>query len=53
MAVCLTLMVGRGSAVIGINVLKRLLDENCEAAFYIFGAVTCGRSSRLIYLQDR
>ncbi|KAJ8718794.1 hypothetical protein PYW07_016350 [Mythimna separata] len=40
MAVCLTLMVGRGSAVIGINVLKRLLDVNCEAAFYIYGAIT-------------
>ncbi|KAJ8724648.1 hypothetical protein PYW08_016122 [Mythimna loreyi] len=43
MAVCLTLMVGRGSAVIGINVLKRLLDENCEAAFYIYGSIAfCG-----------
>lgn len=41
---CMTLMVGRGSAVIGINVLKRLLDDNCEAAFYIFGAVTFGGS---------
>ncbi|KAJ8724649.1 hypothetical protein PYW08_016123 [Mythimna loreyi] len=42
MAVCLTLMVGRGSAVIGINVLKRLLDTNCEAAFYIYGSITFG-----------
>ncbi|KAJ0177586.1 hypothetical protein K1T71_006459 [Dendrolimus kikuchii] len=40
MAVCLTLMVGRGSAVLGINILKRLLDSDCEAAFYIFGSVT-------------
>ncbi|KAF9823690.1 hypothetical protein SFRURICE_013171 [Spodoptera frugiperda] len=29
MAVCLTLMVGRGSAVVGINVLKKLLDTDC------------------------
>ncbi|XP_022826187.1 putative transporter svop-1 [Spodoptera litura] len=42
MAVCLTLMVGRGSAVVGINVLKKLLDTDCEAAFYIFGAVAVG-----------
>ncbi|XP_075976086.1 putative transporter svop-1 [Anticarsia gemmatalis] len=41
MAVCLTLMVGRGSAIFGINILKRLLDNNCEYAFYIFGSVTC------------
>lgn len=42
MAVCLTLMVGRGSAVIGINVLKQLLDNNCEAAFYIYGSIAFG-----------
>ncbi|XP_028026091.1 putative transporter svop-1 [Bombyx mandarina] len=40
MAVCLTLMVGRGSAVIGINVLKILIESHCEVAFYIFGSVT-------------
>ncbi|XP_013192864.1 synaptic vesicle glycoprotein 2B [Amyelois transitella] len=40
MAVCLTLMVGRGSAVVGINLLKDLLDTNCEASFYIFASVT-------------
>uniref|UniRef100_A0A2A4JT62 Major facilitator superfamily (MFS) profile domain-containing protein n=1 Tax=Heliothis virescens TaxID=7102 RepID=A0A2A4JT62_HELVI len=42
MAVCLTVMVGRASAVAGINVLKKLLDTNCEAAFYIFGSVAFG-----------
>lgn len=41
MAVCLTLMVGRGSAVIGINILKQLLESNCESVFYIFGSVAC------------
>ncbi|XP_031762918.2 putative transporter svop-1 isoform X1 [Galleria mellonella] len=41
MAVCLTLMVGRGGAVLGINLLKNLLDSNCGAAFYIFGSVAC------------
>ncbi|XP_053605789.1 synaptic vesicle glycoprotein 2B-like [Plodia interpunctella] len=40
MAVCLTLMVGRASAVLGINLLKDLLDTNCEASFYIFGGIT-------------
>ncbi|KAL0881336.1 hypothetical protein ABMA27_001217 [Loxostege sticticalis] len=39
MAVCLTLMVGRGSAVFGINLLKAMLNTNCEAAFYMFGSI--------------
>lgn len=39
MAVCLTLMTGRGAAVVGVNVLKLMLDSNCEAAFYVFGGV--------------
>ncbi|CAH3935183.1 unnamed protein product [Pieris brassicae] len=43
MAVCLTLMVGRGSSAIGINVLKSLLTYDCELAFYLFGGLTlCG-----------
>ncbi|XP_063827099.1 synaptic vesicle glycoprotein 2B-like isoform X1 [Ostrinia nubilalis] len=40
MAVSLTLMMGRSSAVAGINVLKELLNTNCEASFYVFGSVT-------------
>ncbi|CAK1543777.1 unnamed protein product [Leptosia nina] len=40
MAVCLTLMVGRGSSALGINVLKSLLTYNCELAFYLFGGLT-------------
>ncbi|KAM3956314.1 synaptic vesicle glycoprotein 2B-like [Aphomia sociella] len=40
MAVCLTLMVGRGSAFFGINIVKSLIDSNCEATFYIFGGIT-------------
>ncbi|XP_047531706.1 putative transporter svop-1 [Vanessa atalanta] len=40
MAVCLTLMVGRGSSVFGINILKHLLVYDCELAFYIFGGLT-------------
>ncbi|KAG6448219.1 hypothetical protein O3G_MSEX005347 [Manduca sexta] len=43
MAVCVTWMCGRVSAVVGINILKNLIENNCEAAFYIFGSVTmCG-----------
>ncbi|XP_072949761.1 synaptic vesicle glycoprotein 2B-like [Epargyreus clarus] len=40
MAVCLTLMLGRGSSVLGINLLKSMLVNNCEASFYIFGGLT-------------
>ncbi|XP_073952752.1 synaptic vesicle glycoprotein 2B-like [Choristoneura fumiferana] len=40
MAVCLTLMVGRASAIVGINVLKQLLISNCELSFYIFAGLT-------------
>ncbi|CAH2040144.1 unnamed protein product, partial [Iphiclides podalirius] len=40
MAVCLTLMVGRGSSVLGINILKQLLVTNCELSFYIFAGLT-------------
>ncbi|RVE43385.1 hypothetical protein evm_011970 [Chilo suppressalis] len=40
MAVSLTMMIGRVSAVVGINILKLLLEVNCEASFYMFGAVT-------------
>lgn len=40
MAVCLTLMVGRASAVVGINILNKMLVTNCELSFYIFGALT-------------
>ncbi|KAG6448217.1 organic cation/carnitine transporter 7 [Manduca sexta] len=39
-AVCLMVMLGRGSTILGINVLKNLIENNCEAAFYIFGGVT-------------
>ncbi|XP_028168657.1 synaptic vesicle glycoprotein 2B-like isoform X2 [Ostrinia furnacalis] len=39
MAVCLTLMVGRGSAALGINLLKEMLNTNCEASFYVFGSI--------------
>ncbi|KAL4703828.1 hypothetical protein ACJJTC_016795 [Scirpophaga incertulas] len=35
MAVCLTLMMGRGSAVFGVNLLKYLLDSDCETSFYL------------------
>ncbi|XP_075976085.1 putative transporter svop-1 [Anticarsia gemmatalis] len=41
MAVCLTIMVGRGSAVFGINILKRLMDNHCEYVFYLFGGLSC------------
>ncbi|CAG5033885.1 unnamed protein product [Parnassius apollo] len=40
MAVCLTLMVGRGSSVLGINLLKHLLVNNCELSFYLFAGLT-------------
>ncbi|RVE43387.1 hypothetical protein evm_011972 [Chilo suppressalis] len=39
MAVCLTLMMGRGSAVLGVNLLKYMLDNHCETSFYVFGSV--------------
>ncbi|CAH2085887.1 unnamed protein product [Euphydryas editha] len=39
MAVCLTLMVGRGSSVLGINILKQLLVYDCELSFYCFGGL--------------
>ncbi|XP_038221640.1 putative transporter svop-1 [Zerene cesonia] len=39
-AVCLTLMLGRGSSALGINILKSLLTYNCELAFYFFGGLT-------------
>ncbi|XP_052739957.1 synaptic vesicle glycoprotein 2B-like [Bicyclus anynana] len=40
MAVCLTLMVGRVSSFVGINVIKNLLTTNCQVAFYSFAALT-------------
>ncbi|KAM3956102.1 synaptic vesicle glycoprotein 2B-like [Aphomia sociella] len=40
MAVSLTLMVGRGSAFFGINIVKYLIDSHCETTFYIFGSIT-------------
>ncbi|OWR46362.1 synaptic vesicle transporter sVOP [Danaus plexippus plexippus] len=40
MAVCLTLMVGRGSSVLGISILKNMFVTNCELAFYLFGGLT-------------
>ncbi|CAH2247508.1 jg731 [Pararge aegeria aegeria] len=40
MAVCMTLMVGRGSSFLGINILKNMLVSNCELAFYTFGGLT-------------
>ncbi|KAL0881335.1 hypothetical protein ABMA27_001216 [Loxostege sticticalis] len=53
MAVSLTLMVGRGSAVVGINLLKELLNTNCEAAFYVFGSVTLvGASLHLLLPKE-
>ncbi|XP_063827098.1 synaptic vesicle glycoprotein 2B-like [Ostrinia nubilalis] len=39
MAVCLTLMVGRGSAVLGVNILKEMLNTSCEASFYVFASI--------------
>ncbi|KAL0831744.1 hypothetical protein ABMA28_001286 [Loxostege sticticalis] len=39
MAVCLTLMVGRGSAVVGVNILKAMLNTNCDVSFYVFPSV--------------
>ncbi|XP_045449202.1 putative transporter svop-1 [Melitaea cinxia] len=39
MAVCLTLMVGRGSSVLGINILKQMLVYDCELSFYVFGGL--------------
>lgn len=41
-AVCLMLMLGRASTILGINVLKELIETRCEAAFYIFGVLTIG-----------
>ncbi|XP_045767297.1 putative transporter svop-1 [Maniola jurtina] len=40
MAVCLTLMVGRVSSVMGINILKYLLVTDCQLAFYCFAGLT-------------
>ncbi|XP_068624878.1 putative transporter svop-1 [Battus philenor] len=40
MALCLTLMVGRGSSVLGINILKELLSNQCELSFYCFAGLT-------------
>lgn len=39
-AICLMVMLGRGSTILGINVLKSLIETNCEAAFYLFGGIT-------------
>ncbi|KAJ0177585.1 hypothetical protein K1T71_006458 [Dendrolimus kikuchii] len=38
--VCLMFMLGRGSTILAINILKNLLENNCEAAFYLFSAFT-------------
>ncbi|XP_034828783.2 putative transporter svop-1 isoform X2 [Maniola hyperantus] len=40
MAVCLTLMIGRVSSVLGINILKNLLVTDCQLAFYCFAGLT-------------
>ncbi|XP_013137631.1 PREDICTED: synaptic vesicle glycoprotein 2B-like [Papilio polytes] len=40
MAVCLCLMVGRGSSVLGINILKALLMDHCQLSFYFFAGLT-------------
>lgn len=34
MAACLSVMVGRSSAFIGVNAIGALLVNNCEATFY-------------------
>ncbi|XP_045535205.1 putative transporter svop-1 isoform X1 [Papilio machaon] len=39
MAVCLCLMVGRGSSVLGINILKALLINHCQLSFYCFAGL--------------
>ncbi|XP_047505437.1 organic cation/carnitine transporter 7-like [Pieris napi] len=39
MAICLSMMIGRGVSVIGINVVKSMLTYNCELAFYCFPAL--------------
>ncbi|KPJ02048.1 hypothetical protein RR46_00667 [Papilio xuthus] len=39
MAVCLCLMVGRGSSVLGINILKALLTDHCQLSFYGFAGL--------------
>ncbi|XP_049870538.1 putative transporter svop-1 isoform X2 [Pectinophora gossypiella] len=54
MGVCLTLMVGRGSAVLGINLLKSLLSYNCEYSFYVFGSISLvGALMALLLPSDR
>ncbi|KAG7310169.1 hypothetical protein JYU34_004721 [Plutella xylostella] len=39
MAVCLTVMVGRASTIVGINILKDLLMRNCELSFNVFSCI--------------
>jgi hypothetical protein len=45
MAVCLTVMLGRGTAVLGINTLKILLDSSCETALYLFSGLAISEST--------
>nr|XP_034828908.1 chorion peroxidase isoform X2 [Maniola hyperantus] len=40
MAVCVILMVGRGTSVLGISVAKNMLVSDCEMSFYCFGGLT-------------
>lgn len=52
MAVCLTVMVGRASTIVGINILKDLLMRNCELSFNVFSCIILGKSQREILLWN-
>lgn len=42
MAVCISLMFGRLGSVVGSNTAASLLDNHCEAAFYLSGSSVIG-----------
>lgn len=45
MAVCVSFMFGHLGGFVGANVTAFLLDDHCEAAFYLFGTTLISKNS--------
>lgn len=45
MAICISLMMGRMGSVVGANIVGLLLDNYCQWAFFLSGALLIGKIS--------
>ena len=52
MALSISLMFGRFGGVAGSNTAAFLLDNHCEAAFYLSGSVVTGNSFELMHVRQ-